>query len=96
MMEYLAGINMDNRLTVLKVAHHGSAYSTPEELLTMLKPVYTVISCGKDNVYGHPHEETLQRLKAVGSYILTTPEEGAITVRWKDEIKVESFLKQSK
>ncbi len=88
--EALAG-----HITVLKAAHHGSKYSTSEELLELLKPQITVISCGKDNVYGHPHEETLQRLEEVGSYILTTPGEGAITVKWNDEIKVECFLKRS-
>ena len=44
-------------LTVLKVAHHGSKYSTPIELLELTKPKYAIISAGENNRYGHPHEE---------------------------------------
>ncbi|MCM1135074.1 MAG: DNA internalization-related competence protein ComEC/Rec2, partial [Clostridium sp.] len=46
-------------LTVLKTSHHGSRNSTPEEFLDSQKPIYTVISCGKKNFYGHPHAELL-------------------------------------
>lgn len=78
-------------LTVLKAAHHGSKYSTSEELLKQLKPQITVISCGKNNQYGHPHEETIERLAEIGTVILTTPQKGAITIKPKDAA-VECFL----
>ena len=65
---------------ILKVAHHGSKYSTSEELLKLTTPEIAVISCGKKNSYGHPHKETLDRLAAAGCEILTTPECGAIEV----------------
>lgn len=81
------------KLTVLKVAHHGSKYSTPKELLEMLNPDIAVISAGEDNRYGHPHEELLERLKEQGCRIYQTAAGGAITMRVKNgEIEVEEFL----
>ena len=70
-----------SHVTMLKVAHHGSKYSTSERFLEALDADVAVISCGLNNWYGHPHEETLQRLKKDGSVILTTPHHGAITVK---------------
>lgn len=66
---------------VLKAGHHGSRASTSEAWLAVVQPKVTLISCGEDNSYGHPHSETLERLKKSGSAILTTPECGAITIR---------------
>lgn len=57
--------------TLLKVAHHGSAYSTGEELLSKVKPKYAVISVG-DNDYGHPAKTLLKRLEGVGAKVLRT------------------------
>lgn len=68
-------------ITLLKVAHHGSRYSTPEELLTCLKPRIAVISCGRMNSYGHPHEELLERLRSVDCLIYQTQSAGAIRLR---------------
>ncbi|UCC17671.1 MAG: DNA internalization-related competence protein ComEC/Rec2 [Dehalococcoidales bacterium] len=48
---------------VLKLAHHGSASSTTDEFLTVVNPQIIIISAGKDNRYGHPDEEVLERLK---------------------------------
>ena len=67
-------------ITVLKAAHHGSRNSTPAELLDRLNPLLTVISCGRNNRYGHPHTELLERLEASGTDILRTDRVGAITV----------------
>ncbi len=70
-------------LTVLKVAHHGSRHSTPEGLLKLLCPKLAVISSGRDNSYGHPHEELLERLREAGAEIFGTAASGAITVRFE-------------
>ena len=66
---------------ILKAGHHGSRFSTTEEWLLAAGPAVTLISCGRDNSYGHPHGETLERLREAGSQILLTPEQGAVTVR---------------
>lgn len=70
---------------ILKVAHHGSGHSSSAVFLEEIRPAYAVISYGEGNRYGHPHEETLERLSLVGSRILTTPEYGAITVEVSGE-----------
>ena len=67
-------------ITLLKVAHHGSKYSTSEEFLQMIDPAIAVISCGKNNRYGHPHEETLERLSEADILWFCTKDYGAITV----------------
>lgn len=67
-------------ISVLKAAHHGSRNSTSEELLALLAPELTVISSGRDNRYGHPHKELLERLEASGTYIVQTARSGAVTV----------------
>lgn len=72
------------KVDVLKVAHHGSRYSTSEEFMRQVDAGLAVISCGKNNLYGHPHEETLERLGADGSVILTTPECGAVVVEIRE------------
>lgn len=67
-------------ITLLKVAHHGSKNSTSEEFLQMIDPAIAVISCGKNNRYGHPHEETLERLSEADILWFCTKDYGAITV----------------
>ncbi len=64
----------------LKVAHHGSEFSTTEEFLRQTKPELAVISCAEKNRYGHPHEALLSRLKKAGTVIKMTKESGAVKV----------------
>lgn len=45
---------------VLKLGHHGSRTASSEAFLDKVKPKYAIISCGKENDYGHPHDETLK------------------------------------
>ena len=71
----------DGVLEILKVAHHGSKNSTAEEFLTETDPVYGFISAGRNNRYGHPHEETVERLKERGCRLFCTQTDGAVTVR---------------
>ncbi len=56
--------NADLSATVYHVSHHGSYTSSTQDFLDRVKPEYAVISCAKDNAYGHPHQETLDTLKA--------------------------------
>lgn len=82
----------EGRTTVLKVAHHGSKYSTGEEFLETVSPDIALISVGENNSYGHPHEELLERLTEAGCHIYQTKESGAITIRYrKGKVIVESF-----
>lgn len=65
---------------LLKVAHHGSGYSTGSEFLTTVDPAAAIISCGRNNSYGHPHAETLQRLEDAEIPWYCTMDYGAMTV----------------
>lgn len=73
--------HIDTCYTVLKVPHHGSKYSSSNIFLQRIRPKISIISCGEDNSYGHPHEEVMQRLKAVDSSILRTDILGQIVVK---------------
>lgn len=68
-------------LSILKVGHHGSKYSSSEEFLAGIMPQAAVISCAARNTYGHPHKETLQRLEDVGALVLRTDEGGAVIAK---------------
>lgn len=65
---------------VLKAGHHGSKNSSSEKMLELVQPEFTMISAGKENRYGHPHQEVLERLGKVGSRIYCTKDTGAITI----------------
>ena len=73
---------------VLKVGHHGSSGSSCYQFLYEAEPKIAVISCGRDNDYGHPHEETLGRLKDAGVTVYRTDELGSIVI-FGDGITVE-------
>lgn len=63
---------------ILKVGHHGSRNSSGSDFLKRVSAMYGIISCGKDNRYGHPHAETLERFKMADTKYMTTKEHGAI------------------
>lgn len=65
---------------VLKVGHHGSRTSTDEELLEKLEPEVAVISAGKDNPYGHPHDTVLEALSSLGVSVMRTDQQGRISL----------------
>lgn len=64
---------------VLKAGHHGSRTSTSEAWMKALSPDVVVISAGKDNSYGHPHEEIVSRIREYGSELVSTAESGSIS-----------------
>ncbi|MFI3237427.1 MAG: ComEC/Rec2 family competence protein [Lachnospiraceae bacterium] len=66
--------------TFLKVGHHGSSSSTCYEFLRAVYPSYALISCGEDNSYGHPHEETTSKLDDAGVMTYRTDLEGDVIV----------------
>lgn len=68
------------KVDILKVAHHGSGYSTSSEFLAVAGPAAAIISCGRNNSYGHPHAATLQRLEDAKVPWYLTTDYGALTV----------------
>lgn len=73
-------ITADVNADVLKVGHHGSSTSSSKTFLSMVSPDIAVISCGKDNEYGHPHREVLQSLNVRGAQTYRTDENGTVVV----------------
>ena len=71
-----SGVEVDS--DVLKVGHHGSRSSTTDALLNSVSPSIAVISAGEDNQYGHPHQETLDKLFAHGITVYGTYKSGNI------------------
>jgi len=89
------GLIISHEMRILKCAHHGSSTSTSSELLNLYNPVVSIISCGKNNRYGHPHSETIKALKTIDSEILRTDENGAITLASDGtDIDITYFVKQ--
>ena len=80
----------------LSVPHHGSKYSSCEQFISIVNPKVSVISAGKNNSYGHPHKETLERLETVATSIYRTDELGQITCSCKRNgpFTVRSVIKQ--
>lgn len=70
-------------VTILKAAHHGSATSSGREFLAAVEPKLSVISCGRENRYGHPSPEVVRALEELGAGIWDTRERGAVMV-WTD------------
>lgn len=87
----------ETELTILKVAHHGSKNSTSEEFLEAANPKLAIISCGEGNRYGHPHEETLERLEKADIPRFCTKDYGAITVTVAGEsrVKVRGYVNKN-
>lgn len=83
-----------SNVDVLKVGHHGSKNSTSDALLAQITPHVAVISCGRKNSYGHPHEETVERLQGAGATIVGTPEYGAITIELGEKCEIRGWIVQ--
>ena len=77
LLRSLNGADVD----ILVAGHHGSKNSTSEALLSAVKPEIVCISVGKDNSYGHPAAELLQRLQEFGCTVYRTDKHGTITLR---------------
>lgn len=90
--------NIDNDLLnadILKVAHHGSKTSSTEEFINVVKPRIALIGVGKNNKFGHPNEDVLNRLSNYGTKIYRTDENGeiSISINIKGEVRVKKFIK---
>ena len=76
----LLAAGTDLSADVLKAGHHGSRSSTTAELLEAVQPTYVLLTCGVDNSYGHPHAETVARLKEAGVTIYRSDADGTVVI----------------
>lgn len=72
--------NADISADILKLGHHGSSTGTSYEFLKAVSPAHAVISCGENNKYGHPHDETMSRLRDAGVRVWRTDIQGDIVM----------------
>lgn len=96
MLQYYAGTEA-LKCDVLAVAHHGSRSSSSEAFLDAVNPCIAVIQVGNRNLYGHPHPETLKKLKARNIAIYRTDQSGAIGLqvpKWGEQkqIKIDRMM----
>jgi competence protein ComEC len=68
------------RANILKVGHHGSAYSSTPEFLAAVHPTIAIISCGLHNVFGHPSPRTIAALKVNGAQVYRTDLDGGVSI----------------
>lgn len=67
--------------TIIKIPHHGSKTSSSEAFLETINAKIALIGCGKNNSFGHPFSDVLERLETIGSKIYRTDLNGEITIR---------------
>ena len=78
-------------IDVLKVGHHGSKTSSSKSFINEIKPKYSVISVGKNNLYGHPNDSVLNNL--IDSQIYRTDQDGSIMFKIKNnKLEIETYL----
>ncbi len=83
-----SGVNLS--ADIFQVGHHGSVTSNTSEFLKAMQPQIAVISAGKNNDYGHPHDEVVDRIESFGAVIYNTMDKSTITITTDgDEIKVD-------
>lgn len=80
----------------LKVAHHGSGGTTGEDFLARTAPKYAVISCGKDNSYGHPAKSTLERLDKYAGEVYVTTDFGNVVYLYDADTRQRSIVTSKK
>lgn len=73
-------MDLNLKVRVLKVTHHGSKYATTQDFIDRVKPDVAIISCGEWNRYGHPSQIVLDRLKAANAKVFRTDLQGEITI----------------
>jgi competence protein ComEC len=78
--------------TILKIGHHGSRNSTSEDFLQAVNPTYALISDGKNNKYGHPHQEITNLLSRLGIRVFRTDQLGSIVIKSQKTGQKLSFL----
>jgi beta-lactamase superfamily II metal-dependent hydrolase len=72
--------DLNLKVKILKVAHHGSKYATAQDFVNRVKPEVAIVSCGEWNRYGHPSQGVLDRLRAANAKLFRTDLQGEITI----------------
>lgn len=96
-LEFISAYRQNKDYEILKVAHHGSKNSTPNEFLELIHPQMALISAGYNSRYGHPHIETINRIQEYTEDIYTTNKLGSIEIQYfnyKKNIKITTFLEK--
>ncbi|CAM3284922.1 DNA internalization-related competence protein ComEC/Rec2 [Vagococcus fessus] len=78
----LLGVESNLKADILSVGHHGSKTSSSTLFLKQVRPQVAIISCGLNNKFGHPNEETLISLKKIKATVYRTDQEGMIYFNW--------------
>lgn len=95
--EAILSRKLKNEIYLLKVPHHGSKTSSTQEFLDILKPKAAIIPVGKNNFYGHPDDEVINRYMAMETDIYRTDTMGMIRVNLnKENLKITPFLREIK
>ncbi len=82
--------------TILKIAHHGSKTSTTDDFLKTVSPKIALIGVGKNNKFGHPNEQVIERLKENGVKVYRTDTDGEISIvvnRNGENVNIQKFIK---
>ena len=89
--------NILKKYDILKVAHHGSKNSTGIEFINAINPEISIVSCGENNIFGHPHDELINRLQDYGVINYITMNSGAIEIKTNGEkININEYIKTEK
>ena len=93
-LETFKGKEIKLKADILKVAHHGSKTSTMEEFLNVIRPKIALIGVGNENIFGHPNEVIISRLKDFGTKIYRTDLDGEIDIKinTKGRIRIKKFI----
>lgn len=81
--QLLESCELEN-IYILKVGHHCSRTATSDMFLSVTNPQIAICSCGKENKFGHPHYETLEKFQNLNVQYLVTYEEGNIVIKFND------------
>ena len=86
---------IENNIDMIKIPHHGSLTSSTEGLLNKVKPQIGIISVGRNNFYGHPNKEVIDRYEDLNTKLYRTDTMGMIKIKLnKEDIQINTFVKE--
>ena len=91
--EVILSKNINLKADILKVAHHGSKTSSSQRFIEAVSPKIALIGVGKNNMFGHPNREVIERLQSYGTKIYRTDECGEISIMVNNRGKIVGIKK---